>query len=366
MRRPVVALGGSALVLALLGVPFLHAQYGISITAMLPESAPARVVSETVERDFPDATPFAVAAVLPHGGTPSASSPGVPDLGGYLAAVRRLPGVDGAAPVARGTGGAVHVAIASRLDPGSDAARRLVRDVRDLPPPRGAGAVLVGGATAEVMDDLDLIAGALPWTLLIIVVSTGALLAVAFRSVLLPVKALAVAALSLTASFGVLVWGFQDGGLTSLLGVPATGQLSSTTPILVLAVAFGLSADYEMLLLSRVREEWLRGGDNTRAVAAGLQRTGGIITSAALLLAIVTGALATAQVIPVAMIGVGLTVAIVVDATVVRLLLVPAVMRLAGRWNWWFPGPRRATGPASPDAAPSVPEGVTTPDRRPV
>ncbi|MFI0368908.1 MMPL family transporter [Actinomadura sp. 1N219] len=219
--------------------------------------------------------------------------------------------------------------------------------VRVLPPPRGAGGVLVGGATAEVMDDLDLIAGALPWTLLIIVVSTGTLLAAAFRSVLLPIKALAVAALSLTASLGVLVWGFQDGGLTPILGVPATGQLSSTTPVLVLAVAFGLSADYETLLLSRVREEWLRSGDNVHAVATGLQRTGGIITSAALLLTIVTGALATAQVVPVAMIGVGLTVAIAVDAIVIRLVLVPAAMRLMGHWNWWFPHRHRTPAPVS-------------------
>ncbi|TMQ97398.1 hypothetical protein ETD83_20255 [Actinomadura soli] len=310
---------------------------------MLPEGSPARVVSETVERDFPG-TPFAAVAVLPSGAAPppSASPHSAPALDDYLAAMRRVPGVDGATPTAPGPGGAVHIAVASRVDPGSGAARRLVRAVRDLPPPRGAGAVLVGGATAEVMDDLDLIAGALPWTLLIIVVSTGTLLAVAFRSVLLPIKALAVAALSLTASLGVLVWGFQDGGLAPLLGVPATGQLSSTTPVLVLAVAFGLSADYETLLLSRVREEWLRSGDNVHAVATGLQRTGGIITNAALLLTIVTGALATARVIPVAMIGVGLTVAIVVDATVVRLVLVPAAMRLMGHWNWWFPQRRRA------------------------
>ncbi|MBE1537259.1 MMPL family transporter [Actinomadura algeriensis] len=334
MRHPVAALAGAVAVLALAGAPFLHAQYGLSVTSMLPPGSPAQAVAESVEDDFPGAVPFAVAAVLPSGGAAG------PSLGGYLAAVERVPGVDGAAPVASGRDGAVHVAIASRLEPGSEAARDVVRAVRDLPPPEDAR-VLVGGATAQVMDDLDVIVGALKWTLLIIVVSTGALLGAAFRSVVLPVKALAVAALSLTASLGVLVWGFQDGGLAPL-GVPATGHLSSTTPILVLAVAFGLSVDYEMFLLSRVREEWLRTGDNTRAVAAGLQRTGGIITSAALLMMIVTGALATARVVPVAMVGVGLTVAIAVDATVVRLVLVPATMRLMGHRNWWFPFARRA------------------------
>lgn len=194
---------------------------------------------------------------------------------------------------------------------------------------------------------------------LIIALSTSVLLLVTFRSILLPIKALVVAALSLTASLGVLVWGFQDGGLSSLLGFTPMDQLSSTAPVLVLAITFGLSMDYEMFLLSRVREEWLRTGDNTRAVAAGVQRTGSIITSAALLLLIVTVALATAEVVIVAMIGVGITVAVAVDATLVRLVLVPAAMRLMGRYNWWFP--TAAPAPRAEGADPAA-EPAPVPD----
>jgi RND superfamily putative drug exporter len=157
--------------------------------------------------------------------------------------------------------------------------------------------------------------------------------------VLLPVKAVLVNVISVTASFGVVVWVFQDGHLADLLGFTPLGALDATQPILMLAILFGLSMDYEVFLLSRVREQWDRTGDNTEAVAIGLQRTGGIITSAALLLAIVIGAFATSGITFIKMIGVGMLVAILVDATVVRTLLVPAAMRLMGRANWWAPGP---------------------------
>ncbi len=144
---------------------------------------------------------------------------------------------------------------------------------------------------------------------------------------------------SVGASFGVVVWVFQDGHFADLLGFTPTGDLEATQLILMLAILFGLSTDYEVFLLSRVREEWDRTGDNTAAVAGGLQRTGGIITSAALLLLIVIGGFATGGITFIKMIGVGMAVAIVVDATLVRALLVPATMRLLGRANWWLPGP---------------------------
>ena len=147
--------------------------------------------------------------------------------------------------------------------------------------------------------------------------------------------------LSLSAAFGVMVWGFQDGHLAGVLGFTSTGTVEASQPVLILAVAFGLSMDYELFLLSRIREEWERTGDNTAAVATGLQRTGAIITNAALLLAIVIGAFTTSGIMFIKLIGVGLLAAVVMDATLVRAMLVPATMRLLGRANWWLPRPLR-------------------------
>jgi RND superfamily putative drug exporter len=168
---------------------------------------------------------------------------------------------------------------------------------------------------------------------------TMLLLFLAFGSLVLPVKAVLMNALSLTTSFGAIVWIFQDGHLASALGFTSTGAIEATQPILILATAFGLSMDYEVFLLSRIREQWDRTRDNTMAVATGLQRTGRIITSAALLLVVVIGAFSTSGITFIKMIGVGMAIAIVVDATIVRALLVPATMRLLGRWNWWAPAP---------------------------
>ena len=167
------------------------------------------------------------------------------------------------------------------------------------------------------------------------------LLFVAFGSVVLPLKAIVMNAVSLGASFGVVTWIFQDGHLSGLLGFTSPGYLDVTQPILMLGIIFGLSMDYEVFLLSRIREEWDRTGDNTTAVANGLQYSGRIITSAALLLAVVIGGFATSGIVFIKMIRVGMLVAVLVDATAVRALLVPATMRLRGTLNWWAPGPLR-------------------------
>jgi RND superfamily putative drug exporter len=157
--------------------------------------------------------------------------------------------------------------------------------------------------------------------------------------VVLPIKAIVMNLLSLSATFGVLVWGFQDGRLADVLGFTSTGTLEATQPVLIFALAFGLSMDYEVFLLSRIREEWDRTGDNQLAVARGLQRSAGIITSAAALFVVVVAAFATSGIVFIQMIGVGLALAVIIDATIVRALLVPASMRLLGRWNWWAPAP---------------------------
>jgi RND superfamily putative drug exporter len=199
--------------------------------------------------------------------------------------------------------------------------------------------VLVGGRAADLRDLLASLGSTLPWMGLFVVGVTLVLLFLAFGSVVLPAKAVVMNVLSLSASFGALVWIFQDGHLSSVLGFTSTGAVEATQPILMLAMAFGLSMDYEVFLLSRVREEWDRTGDNTAAVATGLQKSGRIITSAAGLLIVVIGAFATSGIVFIKMIGVGMVIAIILDATVVRALLVPATMRLLGRWNWWAPAP---------------------------
>jgi MMPL family len=189
--------------------------------------------------------------------------------------------------------------------------------------------------------DVASLGATLPWMALLTGVSTFVLLFLAFGSVVLPVKAIVMNVLSLSATFGVVVWIFQWGHLSGLLQFTPTGSIDPTMPILMLAVIFGLSMDYEVFLLSRIRERYDQTGDNTAAVASGLQRTGGLITSLALLLIVVVGAFSASGITFIKLMGVGMIVALLVDATVIRVLLVPATMRLLGRANWWAPRPLR-------------------------
>jgi uncharacterized membrane protein YdfJ with MMPL/SSD domain len=221
-----------------------------------------------------------------------------------------------------------------------DAYRRAVEQAVARTVAAGA-TVLVGGTTAGLVDELASLGATLPWMALLTGVSTFVLLFLAFGSVVLPVKAIVMNVLSLSATFGVVVWIFQWGHLSGLLQFTPTGSIDPTMPILMLAVIFGLSMDYEVFLLSRIRERYDQTGDNTAAVASGLQRTGGLITSLALLLIIVVGAFSASGITFIKLMGVGMIVALLVDATIIRVLLVPATMRLLGRANWWAPRPLR-------------------------
>ena len=252
--------------------------------------------------------------------------------------------------------------------PTGSTARGAVTAIRAITPPPGA-TIGVTGSTADLIDQLDGLGAHLPWMALFVVVVTGLLLFLAFGSVVLPVKAVLMNVVSLGAAFGAVVYIFQDGHFASVLGFTPTGIIEPTNPILMIVVLFGLATDYEVFLLSRIREEWDAGSDNRTAVATGLQRTGRIITSAALLLIVVVTGFASGDIGFVKMIGVGMIVAIIVDATLVRALLVPATMRLLGRWNWWAPGPlgrvyrrygiRESAASAVP--APSTPEHDAAP-----
>jgi RND superfamily putative drug exporter len=196
---------------------------------------------------------------------------------------------------------------------------------------------LVGGATADLVDSKQALFASLPLALGIIGLVTFVVLFLMFGSVLVPAKAVVLNLLSLSATFGALVWIFQEGNLSEMLGFTSTGGLDLTMPILMFAIAFGLSMDYEVFLLSRIKEEHDKGADDVSAVAVGLERTGRIVTAAAVLISVVFVAFATSRVMMMKMFGIGMTLAVLVDAFIVRAALVPAFMRLAGRANWWAP-----------------------------
>src|SRR4051794_27536241 len=330
MRRPVAYATASVLVLLVLGSPFLGIRFGGIDDRALPPGAEPRTVSTVLDRDFAHGPLSPIDVVV-------AGDVARPALDAYVGRLRAVPGVTGA-DVADTGAGATRVAVRTAADPQSQRARDLVRRIRELPAPARA---YVGGRSAELSDLLSSLGRVLPWTVLFVGAVTFALLFAALGSIVLPLKALVMNALSLSAAFGVMVWGFQNGHLAGLLGFTSTGTVEASQPVLILAVAFGLSMDYELFLLSRIKEEWDRTGDNTAAVAVGLQRTGAIITNAALLLAVVIGAFTSSDIAFIKLIGVGLLAAVVVDATLVRALLVPATIRLLGRANWWLPRPLR-------------------------
>ncbi len=330
MRRPVVYAVSIVVVLLAIGAPFLRVNFGSVDERVLPESTESRVVAERLAADFPGGA-AASAEVLVTGASGAA-------LGSYVDRLDSVPGVEEVTVSAEQDGAALLEARYA-ADPQSEAARNIVEGLRAVAPPAGASA-LIGGETAQLVDLLDSLASTLPVMAVLVVLVMFGLLFVAFGSVVLPIKAV-MNAISIVASFGVVVWIFQDGHFADALGFTPTGFIDATQPILMLAILFGLSMDYEVFLLSRVREAWDQTHDNAEAVAVGLQRTGRIITSAALLLVVVIGAFATSGITFIKLIGVGMIVAIFVDATVVRALLVPATMRLLGGANWWAPGPLR-------------------------
>jgi putative drug exporter of the RND superfamily len=352
MRRPLpVALGVAALLLVL-GAPFLHLSAGLPDERVLPESSEARQVSERIQTGFEGDSAQTFPIVVE-------DSPDDDAVDSYARQVSQIDGIarisgpsgtyqDGE-PVIDGSAtsdpaafvsddGAVRFEVVPDVELQSAEGERLVESIRDV----DAGfPTLVGGSAAQLVDTKEALTRLLPWALLIIAVTTIVLLFAMTGSVLIPVKAVVLNMLSLTATFGAMVWIFQDGHLSGLLGFTATGRLDATTPILMFCIAFGLSMDYEVFLLSRIKEEYDATGDNTASVALGLERTGRIVSAAAGLLAITFLAFGTADVSFLKLFGVGLALAVVMDATVIRGLLVPAFMRLAGRANWWAPGPLR-------------------------
>ncbi|MFC9971728.1 MMPL family transporter [Spirillospora sp. NPDC127200] len=340
-----------ATVIVILGVmfgPFLNVQFGSIDARVLPKESPTRQVVETVKRDFPNgsAEPIDVVVsgdLIPRDWRPVRRGDNIPP---YLEKFRKdlaaLPGVT----LSKFTGysgeyGGVRISVTHQYDPMEKRAQDLVERIRGMELSKNGYPmhIDVGGSTAAQLDLMDSLMRTLPKMALVVGVATFLLLFMFFGSVVLPLKAIAMNVLSIGASFGAIVWGFQYGHLAGLLDFTPTGGVEATSMVLILAVVFGLSMDYEVFLLSRIREEWDRTHDNRVAVAAGMQHTGSIITSAALLFLVVIAAFSMAGLTVVKLIGVGMFVAIVVDAALVRSLLVPATMRFMGAANWWLPGP---------------------------
>src|SRR5262245_55680774 len=339
MRRPLLYAIPIVVVLLALGSPFLRITWGGTDATVLPSGAPTRVVTEALNRDFPGNPTAPIESVVQFSGPVAGSPARLSELTAYVSRLDHVPGVSGA----RLTG--VHgdiVRVDLRYGAGyfSPRARAIMGQVRDVAPPAGAR-VYVGGPTAGLVGELSSLGQTLPWMGLVVALATFVLLFLAFGSVVLPVKAIVANILSLSAMFGAVVWIFQDGHLSGLLQFTPNGTIDPTMPVLMFAIMFGLSMDYEVFLLSRIRERYDLTGDTTEAVASGLQRTGGLITSLALLLAIVVGAFSASGITFIKLLGVGMIVALVVDATIVRVLLVPATMRMLGRANWWAPRPLR-------------------------
>ncbi len=339
MRRPVLYAVPIVILLLALGSPFLKVVWGGVDATVLPASATPRVVTEALNRDFPGNPTAPIEAIVAFRGPIAGSPARAAALASYATSLRRIPGVSGA-QVTGVRGDIARVDLRYSPGPYTPQARAIVGQVRDTAPPAGATAT-VGGTTAELTDQLSSLGQTLPWMALAVVIATFALMFLAFGSLVLPLESIVMNILSLSAMYGVVVWIFQDGHLSGLLGFTPNGTISPTIPVLMFAIMFGLSMDYQVFLLSRIRESYDRTGDNTAAIASGLQRTGGVITSAALLLVIVIGSFSASSITFIKLLGVGMIVALILDATLVRMLLVPAVMRLAGDANWWAPPPLR-------------------------
>ena len=371
MRHPVAVLVPTLAFILVLGTPFLHVRFNAPDASILPPEVPSRAAFDRLTAEFGDGefAPLVIAVRTAGPATAPANLAALYDYSRRLAADPRVTRVDSLVDldprltlaqytllygdpngprdryVQAGLAATTHgdltaFTLYTPYGPNRDEGRALVKDLRTpgggLAPPPGV-TVLVGGGAADVTDVVDRVRADFPRTALFIVVSTYLVLFALLRSVVLPAKALVMNTLSIVASFGALVWIFQDGNLSALLGFQPLGFVETTQPVILFCVLFGLSMDYEVFLLSRMKEVWDRTGDNVEAVAGGMERSGRIVTSAALIVVVVAGSFAFADIVLIKALGIGMAIAVALDATVIRALLVPATMRLLGRWNWWMP-----------------------------
>jgi RND superfamily putative drug exporter len=349
MRRPIPIATIVVAFLLFLGVPFLDVQFGLPDDRVLPDDASSHQVSQVIRDDFEVDATNNVNVVVPDAGDLQQRAGEVEAYAQRLSeidevfAVQAVTGtyVDGRKAVEPSDQNRIYrgedatwFTVVPDVDPNSPAGERLVTEIRALDAPFD---VLVGGPSADLVDSKEGLFGRMPLAAALIGITTFVLLFLMFGGILVPVKAIVLNLLSLTATFGALVWVFQQGHLSDTLDFTVTGTIDATNPILMFCIAFGLSMDYEVFLLSRIKEEYDLTGDNALSVAWGLEHTGRIVTAAAATLSVVFIAIATSQVTFIKLMGVGLTLAVIMDATLIRAVLVPAFMRLAGRANWWAP-----------------------------
>jgi putative drug exporter of the RND superfamily len=328
MARPWTFIVATLVVIGVLAAPVASATINVARADVLPPRFGSRQGEQILDREFSQAAlnPITVAV-----------KPGV-NLAPLLHRVAAVPGVARVAQVQRGPRGSA-IDLVPAVSPFTDAGRQVVDRIRDLPG-HGPG-FLVTGETAGELDFLAQIEGRAPWAAAFVILASYIVLALAFRSLLLPLKAIVMNSLSIVGAFGVLVWVFQDGHLDGFLGLTRLGYIESTMPVVIVCTLFGVSMDYEVFMLSRIAEAYRSGASNRDAVATGLVATGRIITSAASILVVVGLSFTTADVVIVKELGLGLAIAIGLDATLIRSLLVPATMRVLGDWNWWPSGRHR-------------------------
>jgi RND superfamily putative drug exporter len=348
MRRPVILGGVVVAFLLVLGSPFLRASYGYPDDRVLPPSQSARALGNDLRANYTLNAGSALSGVLDQNASKA-------DVNAYALQVSKISGINGVitstgvyqagkmvapAPPGYAADGAVRFDVSSSVDPFSSGGKTLVDNLRSTSAPWH---VLWTGWAAFNVDAMSALGNTLPLALVLIALSTWIVLFLFTGSIVIPFKALILNMLSLSATFGAMVWVFQDGHLSSVIGFTPSGYLVANMVVLMFCMAFGMSMDYEVFLLSRIREEWVHSDQthdaNTEAVALGLARTGRIVTAAAVLMAIVFAAIVTSTVEFMQLFGLGLTLAVLTDATLVRGILVPSFMRLMGRANWWAPKP---------------------------
>jgi RND superfamily putative drug exporter len=319
------------IVLITLGLPFLSARFENGDARTLPRSSEVRETALVLAERFPARGTDPVTVI-------AEAAADSPEFEAWFASANALEQVVGSSIHPGTPAGTTVVDLVPTGTSQGDAARDLVEQLRTERP---SFPTQVGGPAAELIDVKDILSSRLPWAALMVILATLVLLFLMTGSVIVPIKAVFMNVLSLTASFGAMVWIFQDGNLSGLLRFDSVGALDLWMPVLILIFAFGLSMDYEVFLLSRIKEVHDETGDNDLAVAVGMQRSGKIITSAALLIVIVFIGFAAGEVLAIKQLGVGLAIAVIIDATLVRCLLVPATMKLLGERNWWAPAPLR-------------------------
>ncbi|HEX9410892.1 MAG TPA: MMPL family transporter [Actinomycetota bacterium] len=354
MRRPVPIAAAVIALLLLLGAPFLRVNFGLPDDRVLPQTASSRRVQDQIRGSFSSQEASALSVVAADASATDANRNAEVDR--YAQSLSRLGGV---ARVDALTGSYVHgqqvappgpasarfaadsgtwLSVVPSVEPLSAAGERLVHEVRAAP---ASFQTLVAGPSAQLVDSKAAIFGRVPAAAGLIAVVTFVVLFLMTGSVIVPAKAIVLNLLSLSATYGAMVFIFQEGHFAGVLNFTATGTLDSAMPVLMFCIAFGLSMDYEVFLLSRIKEEHDRTGDNVASVAVGLERSGRIVTAAAAILAVVFVAFATSEITFIKMFGVGMALAVIMDATLIRGALVPAFMRLAGKANWWAPRPLR-------------------------